>query len=334
MSEPESVHKLPEPGPDPLLPARLSSFAPPDPISEGKTKERLRAMQLGALRTRRLRIDKRLYELGLSVGEPALKIPSVRGTGLIDLDRILRKIDALDRAREEVQLERDAGRAEGVLARLAQDIDWLTDTFTAREIRTRRNLLISELGLALCASDQRVLDEYAPHVRRLLELHVEAARKIDEMFVQAKLVDEEFEARARAGQADLPPKQIELAVSRALDSVDDVSSKVGEKLVGFGKHAAASAVKGGGHAAWAIARGAAKGAWALGTRSLKKASGDDDEGLEEPAALEAGPAPMQLPGPSPVEIPELIRKLAKLRQEGILTEREFQQKKQELLSRL
>ena len=31
--------------------------------------------------------------------------------------------------------------------------------------RQRRALLVAELGLALCACDQRVLAEYAPHVK-------------------------------------------------------------------------------------------------------------------------------------------------------------------------
>lgn len=329
-------NRLPEPAPDPLLPARLSAFCPPDLVAEGKTRERLRAMTPGALRTRRGRIDKRLYELGLSVGEPALKIPSVRGTGLIDLDRILRKLDALDRAREEAQLEREAIRPEGLIQALAQDLDWLSEAFTAREIRTRRNLLVSELGLALCAADQRVLEEYAPHVRRLLEEHVETARKVDEMFVQAKLVDEEFDVRARAGQTGEPPKQIERVLSRALDSVDDVSSKVGDALVDLGKTAAKSAVVGGGQAAWALARGAAKGAWALGTRGGRRADDDDDLDAPAPAPAvvpaRAGPPPAG--GPPPAEIPELIRKLAKLRSEGILDDDEFRRKKAELLARL
>ncbi|MCO5170206.1 MAG: SHOCT domain-containing protein [Planctomycetes bacterium] len=324
-------NRLPEPAPDPLLPARLSAFAPPDLVAEGKTRERLRAMTPSALRTRRGRIDKRLYELGLSVGEPALKIPSVRGTGLIDLDRILRKLDALDRAREEAQLEREAVRPEGLIQALAQDLDWLSEAFTAREIRTRRNLLVSELGLALCAAHQRVLEEYAPHVRRLLEEHVDTARKIDEMFVQAKLLDEEFEARARAGQGDGAPKQIERVLSRALDSVDDVSAKVGDALVDFGKTAAKSAVVGGGQAAWALARGAAKGAWSLGTRGPRR---DDDDDLDAPPAPLVRPALPVGGGPPPAEIPELIRKLAKLRADGILDDDEFRRKKAELLARL
>lgn len=344
-----SSNRLPEPGPDPLLPARLSAFAPPDAAAEGRTRARLRAMSPGALRTRRGRIDKRLYELGLSVGEPALKIPSVRGTGLVDLDRILRKLDALDRARDEVQLERDATKPEGLLGSLQKDIDWLADAFTAREIRTRRNLLVSELGLALCASDQRVLDEYAPHVRRLLEQHVDTARKIDEMFVEAMIVDDEFAVRTRAGLSGEPPKQIEQVLARALDSVDDVGSKVGGALVGFGKTAAQTAaktaVKGGGQAAWALARGAAKGAWAFGARSLR--GGEDDDALDASAPADGPGRPPELtvvsaralsgppPGaPASHEIPELIRKLAKLRGEGILTDAEFQAKKAELLARL
>ncbi len=42
--------------------------------------------------------------------------------------------------------------------------------------------------------------------------------------------------------------------------------------------------------------------------------------------------PMQQP--VPVDIPGQIQKLAELKNQGILTEQEFQQKKQELLSRL
>lgn len=338
MPEPSdgAQHRLPEPTPDPLLPSRLSPFAPPDPTAEARTRERLRAMPLSALRTRRTRIDKRLHELGLSIGEPALRIPSVRGTGLIDIDRILRKIDALDRAREEARLEREADRPEGLLGQLAQDLDWLSEVFTTREMRTRRSMLVAELGLALCAADRRVLREYAPHVDRLLEQHLDTARKIDETFVQARLVDEEFEARARAGQAELPPKQIDRVLSRALDQVDDVSAKVGDALLELGKTAAKSAVVGGGQAAWALARGAAKGAWALGTRGVRGAVDADD--LDEPAPPPPAPLPppraAAAPGPSPAEIPELIRELARLRADGILTDEEFRAKKADLLARL
>jgi len=136
-------------------------------------------------------------------------------------------------------------------------------------------------------------------------------------------------------------------LARALDSVDDVGSKVGGALVGFGKTAAQTAaktaVKGGGQAAWALARGAAKGAWNFGAKSLR---GGEEEGGElddvdgrAPAPELTVVAPRALLGPPPGgpaahEIPELIRKLAKLRSEGILTDAEFQTKKAELLARL
>ena len=337
-NQPQPGPLLPEAAPEP--PARLSPFAPPDPEGDAMTRERLRRMTLASLRTRRQRIDRRLHELGVAIGEQALRIPSVRGSGLVDLDRILRKVDGLDRAREERALERQADAGEGFVGQLSQDLGWLTEAFEAREVRTRRSLLVSELGLALAACDQRVLGEYAPHVRRLLDQHVQTARRIDELFVQARFFDEEFELRRTEGSLDEPPKPIERALARALDSVDTASSKVGDAIVDLGKSAAKTAAKGSGQAAWALARGAAKGAWNLGAMGIKRATspgapaeaGEDDAPEAEPEAAPRVEA--AAPARPREDIPELIRKLAKLRDDGILNEKEFQRKKAELLERL
>lgn len=330
-----------------LLPLALSPYAPPDPELEQRTASRLQAMSNNQLRQRRDRIDKRLFELGLSLGEPALLIPSVRGTGLIDLDRILRKLDRLSEAREQARMERELdGKDEGgLLSRF--DLSWLADAFRNREIRSRRQLLISELGLALCASDQAALSEYAPHVKRLLQRHVKRAQRVDELFVEMRLVDEELERRAREGLDTDPPKDIDLLLSKALDSVDEVGSKVGGTLAEFGRNAAKNAVSGGGQAALALAKGAALGAISLG----KRAGGAEAEPAEEPAPSLADDPPSKprrlslLPrrgepesqpeaGPAPADIPGLIRDLARLRDEGILDEAEFRAKKRELLERL
>lgn len=50
--------------------------------------------------------------------------------------------------------------------------------------------------------------------------------------------------------------------------------------------------------------------------------------------LERGPAPGTQAGGSPADIPAMIAQLDQLRQRGILTEAEFQQKKAELLAKL
>lgn len=335
MSETVSVQDEEGEGGEPkyLLPARLAPFAPPDPEAEARTAARLAAMTNNQLRQRRDKIDRRLYELGLEIGSPALAIPSVRGTGLVDLDRILRKLGRLLEAREQAELEREVDRAEGgVLAKI--DFAWLSDLFRSREIRTRRQLLTSELGLALCAADRKVLGEYAPHVKALLDGQVNQARRIDELFVEMRLVDDELERRAREGRDTDPEKEIDLLLTRALDSVDDVSTKVGGKVAQLSLKAAQEAASGGGQAAWALAKGAAQGAFSLGGKLGRKRSSEGDEGDVEPLdgvpALPGGSAPRG----SGSEIPALIRELARLRADGILTDKEFKAKKAELLKRL
>lgn len=326
----------------PLLPARLSPFAPPDPEAERRTTERLRLMSFSQLRSRRTRIDKRLFELGLNVGEQALAIPSVRGTGLLDLDRILRKLDALDHARDQARLEREVDREGKVLP---LDLGWIEEALRAREVRARRTLLVSELGLALCAADQRAIAEYAPHLVRLLEQHVATARRIDELFVEMRLVEEELERRSAAGQDGDPPREIDLLLTKALDSVDDVSSKVGDRLATLGRSAAKSAIRAAARGSGQAVLGIAKSAWALGGAAVGRLAADDDaeereeEGARAPAAsagpitLDVGPA-RAAPAAGDASIPELIRQLAALRAEGILTEAEFKAKKAELLRRL
>lgn len=321
-----------------LLPARLAPFAPPDPEAEARTAKRLADMTNNQLRQRRDKIDRRLYELGLEIGTPALAIPSVRGTGLVDLDRILRKLGRLLEAREQAELEREVDRAEGgVLAKI--DFRWLSDLFRSREIRTRRQLLTSELGLALCAADRKVLGEYAPHVKALLDGQVQEARRVDELFVEMRLVDEELERRVREGRDRDPEKEIDLLLTKALDSVDDVSTRVGGKVAELSLKAAQEAASGGGQAAWALAKGAAQGALNLGGKTLDRIrSGEGEEGSEEVEPLDAPlpSSPLQS-GPQPgvgSEIPGLIRELARLEAEGILTPEEFQAKKAELLRRL
>lgn len=323
-----------------LLPARLSPFAPPDPEAEARTAARLAGMTNNQLRQRRDKIDRRLYELGLTIGTPALAIPSVRGTGLVDLDRILRKLGRLLEAREQAELEREVDRAEGgVLAKI--DFAWLSDLFRSREIRTRRQLLTSELGLALCAADRKVLGEYTPHLKALLDSQVVEARRVDELFVEMRLVDEELDRRVREGRDRDPEKEIDQLLTRALDSVDDVSTRVGGKVAELGLKAAQEAASGGGQAAWALAKGAAQGALSLGGKTVERIRSGKDDPEAEGAEVEAldGPGPRAprppAPGPGPgSEIPGLIRELARLQAEGILTDEEFQTKKAELLKRL
>ena len=332
-TQPETLPARPET----RAPERLSRFAPPDPAGERRTRERLSRMSQGALRGRRDRIDGRLYELGLEIGEAALQIPSVRGTGLVDIDRILRKIDRLEDAREQARLERDGTKPSGLLQAAWMDLQWLGEMFNNRELRTRRNLLTSELGLALCACDHQVLRTYAPHIKALTDERVALARRIDELFIEARLLDEEFERRVREGVIDEPPKEIDRLLARAKDSVDDVASRAGDTLVDFGKSAASAAARTSGQAAWVAARGVAKGAWALGTRPFR-GDGEPAAAPEQADAIPSATPPRQLThkddGPTPAEIPAILRDLARLRDEGILTDEEFARKKADLLRRL
>lgn len=325
--------------PPKLLPMRLSPFAPPDPVAEARTSARLRQMSFSQLRNRRARIDTRLFELGLSVGEPALEVPSVRGTGLVDIDRIARKIDHLDMAREQVSMEREAEGKRKLFGSI--DLSWLSDAFRFREIRARHSLLTSELGLALCASDLQRLGEYAPHVRKLLEEHVLTARRIDELFTEMRLVDDEFLRREHEGVKEEQPKEIDKMISKALDSVDDVSSKAVDTITDLTKSAAKSAVSGGGQAMWGIVRESAKGAIELGSRTLGRI-GRGEQGEDENSDIDAPVPPPQPVAQAVVEsrrresssIPDLLRQLSRLRGEGIITEDEFATKKAELLRRL
>lgn len=365
--EPDPSAPAAGPGAEKLLPTRLSRFAPADPLGEQRTRERLARMALSALRARRAKIDQRLHDLGHSIGEEALRLPSVRGTGLIDVDRILRKLDRLEEARDHAQLQRQARKAEGgFMGSITAELGWLGDVFQAREIRTRRELLMAELGLALCACDDEALREWAPHVKRLLDERVTDARRVDELFSEARLVDEDFARRAREGQDKEPPKQIDLLLGKAMDGVDDVS----DRLVDLGKSAAKAAVKGGGVTAWTLASGAAKGAIALGRAGLRRSASEADEEpgegaaeapeqlpdpdaelLRERAFLDGGRSrpeprrPAALPGAGPgdgapgaaidpARIPELIRELKRLADEGILSQDEFARKKADLLRRL
>ncbi|MBL4844202.1 MAG: SHOCT domain-containing protein [Planctomycetes bacterium] len=148
-----------------------------------------------------------------------------------------------------------------------------------------------------------------------------------------RLVDEELQQRIRDGVDTDPEKEIDLFLTRALDSVDDVSMRVGGKVAEFGLKAAQEAASGGGQAAWALAKGAAQGAITLGGRLGRKRGGAESpevEPLDLPPALE-GPGSEREAASG---IPALIRELARLHADGILTDEEFRAKKAELLKRL
>ncbi len=63
----------------------------------------------------------------------------------------------------------------------------------------------------------------------------------------------------------------------------------------------------------------------------KEALGSD-EGI--PAGRHAPPSPMHPVPPGPMDVPKMIEDLDQLRKQGVITEDEFQRKKQDLLSRI
>ena len=317
-----------------LLPVRLSRFAPHDPRERHRIEGRLRTLSRAALEDRQRRIDRRLGELGRGIGAAALKIPSVRGTGLEDLDRVLRKIDALDRKQEDADMEREATEPAHLLHAVALDLEWVGRAFASREERLRRDRLVAELGLALCACDHRQLAEYAPHIHSLMQQVVLVARRIDELFVQAELVEREAARRLQEGEVEGEARPIDALLERARDRVEDVSAQLGDRLGQAGKSAAKSAAKTSGAAMWGLAKGLGRGAWALG--SLPFRNGDAPKRLDPPPEPEPVEPNRTAPpsGPDAAQIPTLLRDLARLRDDGILDEREFAAKKAELLKRL
>ena len=65
-------------------------------------------------------------------------------------------------------------------------------------------------------------------------------RRVDETFIPCGLLEEELERRRESGTDEDEPKEIDQLIARALDTADDVSSKVAESAVSLGKSAAKS----------------------------------------------------------------------------------------------
>ncbi len=324
-------------------PKAAEKAAPEEPLIDrgAPLEERLSLASVAQLRTRRERIDRRLLELAEPVGVAALALGApVHGTKVVDIDRIVKKIDRTDNDIADAEKLTEP-RAEGFFKALGQDLARLSERFASRELHQKRARLVAELGLALLACELRVVRDRQPEVGALLEKHKDDARTVDELFRQARLVDEELDRRAKDGRLHKEPKAIEKLLSRTGEVVGDASDAAKDKIVDLSKTAAKTAVKQSGKAVWSLAKGAFK----LGQ---KKLTGDEDsdedaadEGSEdEPPRAKKKSRSRRSPddesdeGPSKKEVPELIRQLGKLHKDGVLTDEEFAKKKAELLKRL
>jgi hypothetical protein len=329
-AEAEAPRKADEAAP----PAKRASPEEPTLDRGASLVERLALASPSQLRTRRERIDKRLVEIAEPIGETLLALEApIHGTKLVDLDRILKKIDRVDNdiADAERLLE---PRPEGLLQAIGQDIARISDRFAARELRQKRGRLVAELGLALLASDLRALEDRQPEIASFLEQHAEDARTVDDLFRQARLVDEELAARARDGRLTKEPKAIEKLFTKTGEVVGDAGGAAKDKIVDLGKTAAKSAVKQSGKAVWSLAKGAFK----LGQRKLTGDEESDEDERDEDSEDERPARPRAKEGPrndGPAEdVPDLLRRLGKLHKDGVLTDEEFAKKKADLLKRL
>src|SRR5579883_1270613 len=296
--------------------------------------ERLTLASPAQLRTRRERIDKRLIEIATPIGEAALAIGGpIYGTRVVDIDRIVKKIDRVDNDIADAEKLTEP-RPEGFLKAIGQDLARLSERFAARELHQKRARLVSELGLAVLAADLAVLKQKQPEVGALLEKHAEDARAVDDLFRQARLVDEELDARAKDGRLHKEPKAIDKLIAKTGEVVGDASDAAKEKIVDLGKTAAKTAVKQSGKAVWGIAKGAFK----MGQRKLTgdSDSDDDDEASDADDASDERPRRASKrdrdeESEAKEDVPELLRKLARLHKDGVLTDEEFAKKKAELL---
>ncbi|MEZ0230884.1 MAG: SHOCT domain-containing protein [Planctomycetota bacterium] len=294
---------------------------------------------MSQLRTRRERIDKRLIEIAEPVGVSALSLGApVHGTKVVDIDRIVKKIDRIENDISDAEKLTEP-RSEGFLKALGQDLARISDRFAARELHQKRDRLIAELGLALLACEYKVVRERQPEVGALLEKHREDARTVDDLFRQARLVDEELDRRAKDGRLHKEPKAIEKLLSKTGEVVGDASDAAKDKIVDLSKTAAKTAVKQSGKAVWSLAKGAFK----LGQRKLTGDDASDEDAVDEDSDSDERPKKKAKSrrsddesdeAPSKKDVPELIRQLAKLHKDGVLTDEEFAKKKAELLKRL
>jgi hypothetical protein len=301
------------------------------PAQRKSLEERLATASNSALRTRRERIDQRLFEIAHPIGE-ALTImgAQLHGTKIVDLDRILKKIDRIEN--DIADAERGTGeRPEGFLKAISADLGRISERFAARDLHDKRSRLVAELGLALLASDLRALRERAPDVAVFAGKHADEARAVDDLFKQARLVDDELAERGRDGRLHKEPKAIDRFVARTGEVVGDATEVAKDKIVDLGKRAGKAAVRGSGKAVW----GLTKKAFQFGKDKIVGDDGDDDDLDDAPRkkrrpAAEARAAERESARPAT----ELLRELAKLHKDGILTDEEFARKKAELLKRI
>ncbi|MBI3723966.1 SHOCT domain-containing protein [bacterium] len=342
-ASPAPIEKPAEPGPR----AKESVVAQtPDPgelpltVNPGPTlAERIALATTPALRTRRLRIEARIFELAQPVGALALEQDGIRRTKNVDLDRVLKKIDRVDDA--IFDLEEGEAPREGILGKISAVPGRLSDKVEVRELRAKRARLVAELGLAILAVDLRSLRSRSPQIAVFAESHAEAAREVDGLFRQSRLVDDELDARARDGRLWKEPKVIDKLFSRTGEVVDDVSDRAADKLKGFGKSAAKAAAKGG----WSLA----KGAFAIGKEKVADRAGDDDEDEdvrprrrsedddeddEDRPRRRSKKERERESDATSSDLAERLRQLSKLHREGILTDEEYARKKEDLLRRM
>jgi hypothetical protein len=298
-------------------------------------EERLATAQNASLRARRERIDKRLAEIAEPLGTEALTLPSIHGTKTVDIDRILKKLDRVENDIAEAERLTEP-RAEGFFKAIGQDLSKLSEKFFARELRTKQKRLVTELGFALAAVDPKQIARVT-EVVQLLERKKDDVRTIGDLFRQARLVDDELDRRAKDGRLHKEPKAIEKLLSKTGEVVGDAGGAAKDKIVDLGKTAAKTAVKQTGKAAWSLAKGAYKiskeglGGISEGS-SEEKSSSDDDDDLDDDE--DEAPRRSKKSGKDSEDVTELLKKLARLHKEGVLTDAEFAKKKAELLKRL
>jgi hypothetical protein len=329
------------PGLETTVPAHVPEDEPPgeSPTDTRRRKraklgERLANATPATLRTRRARIEARIVEIARPIGEAGLGLEKLRQTKLVDIDRVLKKLDRVED--DAYELQKESKRPEGFLSRVGADLGKIADKLAARELTDKRDRLVGELGLALLAADRRVLDKRAPDVARFVAERLTEGREIEELFIQLRYVEDELDRRERDGLLLKEPKALEIVLEKTGEVMGDATDAATGKLKDLGKQAAKTAIKTGGKAIMGLASGALD----LGRERLTDDDDDDrprrrktrrrDDDDADDADESSGDADAR----ETRDVTERLRDLARLHADGILTDAEFARKKKELLDRL
>jgi hypothetical protein len=279
-----------------------------------------------ALRARRRRIDALIEEIARPTGAEALATKGIEACSVLDLDRVLRKIERVDRDLDG--LARAVKKPEGIIESISADLGKVADALANRELHGRRERHVAELGLALLATDPAELTKRAPALVAVADRHREDAVRVDHLFHQLELVEEELARRAREGKISDEKKDVQKVIDAAGELVGSAGRRARDKIKDLSKSAAKAAARQSGKAMWGLARGA----WRLGTGS--RPDDDDDEDEASRPSRRARRGKDRGAEPTSGDVPALIRDLARLRDEGLLSEEEFLAKKKDLLGRL